>query len=163
MIKILVVCTGNTCRSPMAEELIDDAVGRSTKLAGKVKCRSAGTFACEGAEATCEARQVMEEYGLSLEKHRARQFTADLAEKYDALLAVGPIVYEQMEAMVPDYAEKMHTFLGYAHCLDGERTEERFEVLDPFDKGIEEYRECAEQLNQAAKQIVARLENEAEE
>lgn len=158
--KVLVVCTGNTCRSPMAEELMDDAVGRSTKLAGKVKCRSAGTFACEGAEADCEAKQVMEEYGRSLEKHRARQFTVELAEKYDILLAVSSVVYEQMEALAPDCVSKMHMFLGYAQGIDGERTEERFDVLDPFDEGLDEYRECAEQLNGAAKKIVARLEKE---
>jgi len=162
LIKVLVVCTGNTCRSPMAEELIDDAVGRSTKLAGKVKCRSAGTFACEGAEAACEAVQVMGEYGLSLDKHRARQFTVELAEKYDILLAISPIVFEQMETLAPDYVGKMHTLLGFSQNMDGERTEEHFDVLDPFDEGLDEYRECASQLNDAAKKIVARLEKEAE-
>ena len=158
--KVLVVCTGNTCRSPMAEELIDDAVGRSTKLAGKVKVKSAGTFACEGAEATDEAKQVMEEYGLSLEKHRARQFSVELADKYDLLLAISSVVFEQMEALAPDCVGKMHSFLGFAQNLDGERTEERFDVLDPFDEGVDEYRECAVQLNDAAKKIVARLEQE---
>ena len=80
--KVLVVCTGNTCRSAMAQELLDDAVDRSSNLDGKVKCASAGTFACEGAEATREAIEVMEEMGLSLDKHRAQQFTEELAEKY---------------------------------------------------------------------------------
>lgn len=158
MIRVLFVCTGNTCRSPMAEELMDDAVGRSTCLAGKVKCRSAGTFACEGAEATDEAKQVMEEFGLSIDKHRARQFSSELAEKYDLLLSMGPIVFEQMEAIAPDYVHKMHTVIGYAEGLDGERTEDRFTVTDPFDKGIEEYRACARQLSEAIEKMLKRLE-----
>lgn len=162
MIRVLLVCTGNTCRSPMAEELLDDAIGRSTKLAGKVKCRSAGTFACEGAEATSEAKQVMEEYGLNLEKHRARQYNCEMADKYDVLLAMDYNVFEQMEALTPDYAHKMHTMLGYAQGLDGERTEERLTILDPFDEGIEEYRECARQLSDTSIKIVERLENETE-
>ncbi len=158
MIRVLLVCTGNTCRSPMAEELMDDAVGRSTGLAGKVKCRSAGTFACEGAEATDEAKLVMEEYGLNIDKHRARQFSAELAEKYDLLLAMGPIVFEQMEAIAPDYTHKMHTLIGYAQGLDGERTEEKFTIFDPFDKGIEEYRLCARQLAEAIEKMLKRME-----
>lgn len=162
MIRVLLVCTGNTCRSPMAEELLDDAIGRSTKLAGKMKCRSAGTFACEGAEATSEAIQVMEEYGLNLEKHRARQFNCEMADKYDILLAMDYNVFEQMEALTPDYVQKMHTMLGYAQGQDGESTEERLTVLDPFNEGLEEYRECARQLDDAAKKIVKRLENSME-
>ena len=158
MIRVLLVCTGNTCRSPMAEELLDDAIGRSTMLAGKVKCKSAGTFACEGAEATDEAKQVMEEYGLNLEKHRATQFDLEMAEKYDILLAMSSIVYEQMETLAPDYVDKMHTLLGYAECLDGERTEEKFTVLDPFDEELDEYRACAKQLNDTAQKMVKRLE-----
>lgn len=158
MIRVLFVCTGNTCRSPMAEELMDDAVGRSTILAGKVKCRSAGTFACEGAEATQEAKQTMEEYGLSLDKHRARQFSAELAEKYDLLLSMGPIVFEQMEAIAPEYAHKMHTMLGYAEGMDGEQTDDRYTVIDPFDQDMDEYRACARQLSDAVAKMLKRLE-----
>ncbi len=158
MVRVLFVCTGNTCRSPMAEELMDDAVGRSTNLAGKIKCRSAGTFACEGAEATDEAKQVMEEYGLNLDKHRARQFSGELAEKYDLLLAMGPIVFEQMEALAPEHTHKMHTMVGYAEGLDGERTEEHFTILDPFDQDIDEYRACAKQLSETVEKMLKRFE-----
>ena len=66
---VLFVCTGNTCRSPMAEELAEDAAGRSTHLKD-MTFRSAGTFACEGEPATPEAVKVMEELDLSLEKAR---------------------------------------------------------------------------------------------
>jgi len=142
----------------MAEELMDDAVGRSTSLAGKVKSRSAGTFACEGAEATDEAKQVMEEYGLNLDKHRARQFSNEIAEKYDLLLAMGPIVFEQMEVIAPEYTHKMHTMLGYAEGLDGEQTDEKYTVMDPFDKGMDEYRACAQQLSEAIEKMLKRLE-----
>ena len=56
---VLFVCTGNTCRSPMAEELADDAAGRSTHLK-EMSFKSAGTFACEGAPASPEAIEVMD-------------------------------------------------------------------------------------------------------
>lgn len=162
MIKVLVVCTGNTCRSPMAQELLDDAIDRSSILRGKVKCKSAGTFACEDAEPTLEATEVMEEMGLSLEKHRAVQFTEELAEKFDIILAMGPVVFEQMEALAPDCADKMHTLLGYANGIDGDVSGEEYCVIDPFDEDMDEYRACANQLKEACEKIVRRLEKEFE-
>ena len=160
MIKILVVCTGNTCRSPMAQELLDDAVDRSSNLRGKVKCKSAGTFACEDAEATPEAMEVMEDMGFSLEKHKARQFTEELAEKYDLLLAMGPEVFEQMEALAPDYVDKMHTIIGYANGIDGDVTGDEYSIIDPFDEDVDEYRACANQLKEVCEKLVERLEKE---
>ena len=113
MIKVLVVCTGNTCRSPIAQELLDDAVDRSSSLGGKVKVSSAGTFTAEDAEATREAQEVAEEYGLSLERHKAQQFTAEMAEKADIILAMDAIVYEQMEAILI-YNPAMGRISGYS-------------------------------------------------
>ena len=163
MIKVLVVCTGNTCRSPIAQELLDDAVDRSSSLGGKVKVSSAGTFTAEDAEATREAQEVAEEYGLSLERHKAQQFTAEMAEKADIILAMDAIVYEQMEAIAPEETKKMHMFLGFANGVDGEQRGEEFSVLDPFDKDMDEYRACAAQLKCAAEKIAERLEKEITE
>lgn len=157
MIKVLVVCTGNTCRSPMAQELLDDAIDRSSSLRGKVRCKSAGTFASEDAEATAEAIEVMEENGLNLEKHRSRQFTEEMAEKFDILLAMDPIIYEQMEAIAPDYVDKMHNFLGYANGKDGDVHGEEYSVIDPFDEEMEEYRECVAQMKDACEKLCQRF------
>jgi protein-tyrosine-phosphatase len=115
---VLFVCTGNTCRSPMAEELAEDAAGRSTHLKD-MTFRSAGTFACEGEPATPEAIEVMEELDLSLEKHGARQFDKETARWADLILAMEARHIEEMEAMAPEAEHKMHTLLGFAAGVDG--------------------------------------------
>ena len=64
----------------MAEAILDDAIDRSSILKGKVKVDSAGTFAPEGLSAAKEAAEVMEEMGLSIDRHRSKQFNEELAE-----------------------------------------------------------------------------------
>ena len=146
----------------MAETLMDDAVDRSSSLRGNVKVNSAGTFACEDAEATPEAIRVMEEMELSLKKHEAEQFSPELAEWADLIFAMGKEQMEQMEAIAPEYTGKMHTLLGYLAGIPGEPAENRYDVIDPFDQGMEEYRQCAAQLLPAVERLVQMLERKLE-
>ncbi len=158
---LLFVCTGNTCRSPIAETLMDDAVDRSSSLHGNVKTKSAGTFACEDAEATKEAIRVMDEdYGLSIRRHEADQFSPELAEWADLIFAMSREHMEHMEVLAPEETHKMHTLRGYVAGVTGEPVDDGYDILDPFDEGMEEYRECASQIKQAVDALVAVLERQ---
>lgn len=157
---ILLVCSGNTCRSPMAETMLDEAIDRSSSLHGDVKVESAGTFACEGVGATPEAQKMMEEMGLSLKRHEARQFTSELAEDADLILAVAKEQIEQMEVLAPDYTDRMHTLLGYADGVYGDPPGTEYDIVDPFDEDLDVYRECVEQLKDGVAKLTKKLEDD---
>jgi len=156
---ILFVCSGNTCRSPMAEALFDDAVDRSSRLRGKVKSQSAGTFAAVGDEATEEAIEVMEEMGLDIHRHRSQQFNGELAEWADLILAMEARHIEELEVMAPKDEGKMHTLLGWISGANGFPGDGNFDVEDPYKEPIEEYRKCALVLKDAVQRVVKILEN----
>lgn len=143
----------------MAEELADDAAGRSTHLKD-MSFQSAGTFACEGTPASPEAVEVMAEVGLDIEKHRAQQFDRELAQWADVILAMEAKHIEEMAAMAPDQEDKMHTLLGYAAGVDGYPGEAGFDIMDPYREPVEEYRSARDQINDAALRVLARLEKE---
>ncbi len=157
---VLFVCTGNTCRSPMAEELADDAAGRSTHLKD-MSFQSAGTFACEGTPASPEAVEVMAEVGLNIEKHRAQQFDRELAQWADIILAMEARHIEEMQAMAPDQEDKMHTLLGYAQGIDGYPGESGYDVMDPYREPVEEYRKTRDQIMGAVQKALKRMEKDA--
>jgi len=84
---ILFVCTGNTCRSPMAEAIARHLLGPKSR----VEVSSAGVSADNGSPATPEAREAMERMGLSLSGHRSRQLTV-------AMIRRATVIYTMTEA-----------------------------------------------------------------
>ncbi|OYV66431.1 MAG: hypothetical protein B7Z72_11365 [Gemmatimonadetes bacterium 21-71-4] len=108
--RILFVCTGNTCRSPLAE-----AIARNLLIErgiADVEVASAGTSAWEGASASDGALLVGLERGLDLNGHRARQLDRDLVHAADLLLAMGPHHLERIEAL--GGTGKGHLLTAYA-------------------------------------------------
>ena len=67
---------------------------------------------------------------------------------------------EHMEVIAPEDTQKMHTVLGYAQGVEGEPVDNSYDIMDPFDEGMDEYRECARQLSEAIALLVKRLEGE---
>ncbi len=95
--RLLFVCTGNTCRSPLAEAIARKvAVERGL---GDVEVASAGTSAWDGAPASDGALLVGMERRLDLSGHRAQSLTRRLVEASDLILAMGPHHLDRIEAL----------------------------------------------------------------
>lgn len=146
--QLLFVCTGNTCRSPMAE-IIAQAVAIARGVNG-VQIASAGTSAWEQAPASDGALLVAMENGLDLSHHRARVLSRELVEAADLILVMGPHHRERVEALGGE--EKVHLLAGYAS-----RGADAAAVADPFGGDLEAYRATFGELRGAIERVVDRI------
>jgi protein-tyrosine phosphatase len=138
---ILFVCTGNTCRSPLAEALC------KKMLAEKLQCtvpelpgkgflvQSAGLAAWPGDRATPEAMEMARELGVDIQGHVSRPVTGELAFQSDYLVAMTQTHVQTLRARFSDEAPPP-TFL----CSDGA------DLPDPIGCDLTVYRECAQAL-----------------
>ena len=128
MSKVLMVCTGNTCRSPLAQVI-------AQKLHPDWEVRSAGVAAERGSPAAAHSRQLAQQMGLSLEEHRAQAVTQEMVAWADEILCMTGSHLRLLKQAFPEAAAKARTL--------GE------EIADPYGQSLAVYQRCAEQLEAA--------------
>lgn len=155
MKRILLLCTGNTCRSPMAQAFLQ----RMLDEAGvEAQVNSAGIFAANGHPASENAVKVMQEYGLDLSEHRSRPLTLEMLQQSDLILAMEAKQVQQLASLSDNFKTKIHTLKGYARGVD-EFPGGGYDVMDPFMGDIEVYRKCAAQIKKFLEQALPRIKD----
>ncbi len=127
--KILFVCTGNTCRSPMAEGIFRKMVAERD-LESQILCQSAGISPMEGAPASENAVLALKEIGIDISSHRARRLTGEEMPVWDIFFTMSQTHgYILREAGAPEGSIYVPGF-----------------VEDPFGKDLPAYRRCRDTL-----------------
>ncbi len=131
IMNILFVCTGNTCRSPMAEGLFRKML--ADKAVDNVTCSSAGLFAMTGDEVTPNAVKACERFETDISSHRARRITGYILDETDKFVCMTPEHAASLSMYVP--SEKI-TVLGGG-------------IPDPYGSDLETYIRTANYIKTA--------------
>jgi len=129
--KVLFVCTGNTCRSPMAEGILKK-LSRERNL--PVEVFSAGLAAFVGAPAAPEAVEAAREKGIDLSGHQSQPLSKNLVVESDLILTMTAKHKEMILKKMPSLEGKVFTLAGFSGAEDAD-------IADPVGQPLEAYRE----------------------
>lgn len=140
--KYLFVCTGNTCRSPMAEGIfnkiakergLDDTAG------------SAGIFAAEGGSASKNAVDALAEKGADISGHKSRRVTPEMLAEYDEILTMTNSHADILRSALPQFGYKIRTLSESAGGSG--------EISDPFGGDLDAYRACRDEIERLVEKL----------
>lgn len=175
MSEILVVCTGNICRSPMAEGFLRAAfVGQLGEAAPVVA--SAGTAGWDGSRAMDEAIHSAEERGADIRAHLARKLRGEMLEDADLIVCMAAEHRKAIVGAMPDLESKTFTIKELVRLLESSPSEGSLEarvaaaaaarngssppdedVRDPLGDTIDGYRQVADELFDLSDRLAAAL------
>ncbi|MBQ7466550.1 MAG: hypothetical protein IJS74_00600 [Clostridia bacterium] len=141
MYRILLICTGNTCRSPMLQALLKEKLKKFDK---KVEVKSVGVSVGEGDKVTQEARNALKSYNIVI-RHKPIQLKQEDLQRADTVITMTEEIKKYLSGNICAY--KIYSM----------RQAVGFNVPDPFGFGTRSYSECAAVLDKASDIIVENL------
>ena len=146
--KILIVCTGNSCRSPMAEGFLK----KYLKPEDGFEIMSAGISAVEGLNPTPEAAGAMKEDGIDISSIFSRPLSALFIKAADLILVMSQAHRQFILERLPEAKDKVYLFKEFARTDDTGK-----EVADPMGQPLLFYKSVKEEIKRASIEIARRV------
>lgn len=154
-IRILFVCSGNVCRSPMAVRI---AESKLEKLPMRVEwLESAGTLGFEGQNASKSSIAVMKELGLDLGWHRSKGLTSELLDESDYIVVMAPEHVREILVRRPRLASKIVKLWEFTS-----RPKRLNEITDPIGRSYQVYLDCRNDIVECIENWIDTLEAPSE-
>ena len=152
--KIMFICTGNICRSAMAQWLLKQKL--EDKEIKNVEVYSCGVYAQDGDIPTWEAKRVMmDEYSIDMSKHRATNIVNSNIKEMDLILCATSRHRRDVLRIYPELEGKVFTMKEYVG-YDREY-HDKIDIKDPWGYDIETYRSCIAEIDECLELLIKKI------
>ncbi|HSQ33836.1 MAG TPA: low molecular weight protein arginine phosphatase [Peptostreptococcaceae bacterium] len=147
---IVIVCTGNTCRSPMAESILKDALIKRGEVIDEFNITSAGISTIDGLDASKHSISALKEMNIDLKNHKSKLLTLDLVEKSDLILTMTKAHKDIILNSLPQFSTKIFTLKEFADDKD-------IDIVDPFGGSLEVYKGTAYDIQNTINKLIDKI------